>query len=260
MISSFFFKKSLGQNFIYDEGFLASIVHELGLSKDDIIVEVGTGAGTLTRVLSARVKKVITYEIDRSLEPILQKQFADTPGGVELHFADIMKVTEFPDNFKLIANIPYYITTPLILKFMGYRGCHEICVLIQEEVANRIVAKPNSKEYGALSVTLQAQGTCKIIKKVPRSLFKPVPGVDSAFVKIAKNASKAHDQYELGFNKLVKGMFAARRKTALNALKQTFRLDTQSARELLVRAGIDETIRPEQITVAQFVKLSQILP
>jgi len=254
MISSFFFKKSLGQNFIFDEGFLESIIRELGLGKDDTIIEVGTGAGTLTRVLARRVKQVITYEIDRGLESILQKQFEGFD-NIELHFTDAMKTKDFPPDFKVVANIPYYITTPLILKFMNIQGCREICVLIQEEVANRIVARPNGKEYGALSVTLQSQAECKIIKKVPRTLFKPVPNIDSAFVVIKKNGNKPN-QY---FDRLVKGMFASRRKTALNALKNAMNLDTQTARELLAVVGIGETIRPEQITVAQFVKLSQIL-
>jgi len=259
MISSFFFKKNLGQNFISDEGFLGGIVAQLNLTKEDTIVEVGTGAGTLTRVLARKVKRVITYEIDRTLEPILQKQFEGFD-NIELHFADAMKVQDFPSDFRVAANIPYYITTPLILKFLANDACKEICVLIQEEVANRIVAKPGGKEYGALSVTLQAQADCRIIKKVPRAMFKPVPSVDSAFVVIRKTSNEQLATSNEGFDRLVKGMFAARRKTALNALKQTFNLDTQTARDFLAGAEIGEAVRPEQITVPQFVKLSQILP
>ena len=253
------FKKSLGQNFIFDEGFLESIVRELALCKDDIVVEVGTGAGTLTRVLARKVKQVITYEIDRSLEPVLQKQFEDF-NNIELHFADAMKIKDFPSEFKVVANIPYYITTPLILKFLAIDACKEICVLIQDEVASRIVAKPGGKEYGALSVTMQAQAECKIIRRVPRSLFKPVPNVDSAFVTIKKFSASRIDCRGTGiFNQLVKGCFASRRKTMLNALKNSFGLDTQTARNILSECGIDESIRPENISVDKYIELSRKL-
>jgi len=272
--SNFFFKKNLGQNFIFDVAFLDSIVRELGLSKDDTVVEVGTGAGTLTQSLARVCGRVITYEIDKRLEPVLQERLKDFD-NVELHFQDAMKAADFPPEFKLVANIPYYITTPLILKFLGLSACCEICVLVQDDVARRIVASPGGKDYGALSVTLQAQAECRIIKNAPRRMFTPVPGVDSAFVTIRKPPPRGRhgtpfrkggpleeEKYDGAgdvFARLVKGMFAARRKTALNALKQAFGFDTETARQKLESCGIDPSVRPEQIPVEKFVKLSQIL-
>jgi len=253
-------KKSLGQNFIHDEGFLSSIVKDLRISAGDTIVEIGTGAGTLTRVLARKAKRVITYEIDTRLQQTLEKRL-DGFDNIELHFADAMKVTDFPIEFKLVANIPYYITTPLILKFLAIDACREICVLVQDDVAYRIVARPGGKDYGALSVTIQAQAECRLVRHVSRTLFKPIPNVDSEFVHIIKtpvtNATPPLKKGEL--DRLVKGMFGARRKTALNALKQTFALDTDTARKILADCGIDENIRPENISVDKYIELSRTL-
>jgi len=267
MISTHFFKKSLGQNFIFDEGFLGSVVKELNLSKSDVIVEVGTGAGSLTRVLARHAARVITYEIDTRLTPEL-------PDNVEMHYADIMKVNFEAKNspfykggdasasgvFKLVANIPYYITTPLLLKFMSIPECTELCVLVQDDVALRIVAVPGTKEYGALSVTLQSQGDCRIIRHVSRKQFKPVPNVDSAFVHIKKRHCERSEATPSHINNnLIKAMFAARRKTVLNALKQALCIDTDSARKILDKCGIDETIRPENISVDKYIELSRTI-
>jgi len=250
----FAYKKSLGQNFIYDQEFLRGIVRGLDLQPTDTIIEVGTGAGTLTRVLAPLVKKVITYEIDTRLQDTLQKQFAGVK-NIELHFCDAMKVTDFSPDFKLVANIPYYITTPLILKFLATPQCRELCVLVQDDVAHRIVAAPGGKEYGALSVTLQAQAHCRIITHVPRTLFKPQPNVDSAFVQIMKNGVTPPTQ----FDNLVKNMFSARRKTVLNAVKQALGLDSDTARKLLADCALPEHIRPENIPPDKYIELSRLL-
>jgi len=245
IIKGFNFNRSLGQNFILDEGYLDNIVDGLNLTKDDIIVEIGTGAGTLTRVLAGRVKKVITYETDKRLESILAKQFAYFD-NIDLRFEDGMKAKVETGKYIVVANIPYYITTPLIMKFMKDAGCLRICILVQDDVAQRIVAAPGGKDYGALSVGLQAQADCKIIKKVPRSVFVPVPNVDSAFVVIDK---KKGANIPATF---LKGIFSARRKTILNALK----MDKEVARTVLKKVGIDENLRPEQISVDKYIELS----
>lgn len=252
----FQYNKSLGQNFIYDEGFLDSIVSKLGLSADDTVVEVGTGAGTLTRALARVCKKVITYEIDKRLEPILNVKFAEFK-NIELVFADAMKVTDFLTPFKLVANIPYYITTPLLMKFIRIAACTEICVLVQSDVARRIVAKPGGKDYGALSVTLQAVADCKILAEVSRKMFIPAPSVDSAFVVIRKNRAQVADK-EI-FERLLKGVFAARRKTMFNALRQTFNLSAEEAHKILSQVQINENLRPENVPVCKFARLCEIL-
>jgi len=245
IIKGFKFNRSLGQNFILDEGFLENIVDELNLSKDDVVVEIGTGAGTLTRVVAGRVKKIITYETDRRLEPILFQQFKYLE-NVDLRFEDGMKAKVETGTYVVVANIPYYITTPLIWKFMADPGCLRICILVQDDVARRIVAPHGGRGYGALTVGIQTRANCKIIKKVPRSVFVPVPSVDSAFVVIEKKKGiRIPDAF-------LKGIFASRRKTILNALK----MDKEIARSVLKKVGIDEWLRPEQISVDKFVELT----
>jgi len=245
IIKGFRFSRSLGQNFILDEGFLESIVEGLSLSKDDVVVEIGTGAGTLTRVLAGRVKKVITYETDKRLAPILAEQFKYAD-NIDLRFEDGMKAKVETGTYIVVANIPYYITTPLIWKFLRDAGCLRICILIQEDVAQRIVAMPGGKDYGALTVGVQARADCKLVKKVPRSVFVPVPGVDSAFVVLDKKKGVHIPEAFL------KGVFSARRKTILNALK----MDKETARAVLKKVGLDENLRPEQISVDKYIELS----
>lgn len=248
ILSGFRFNKGLGQNFILDEGFLESIVAELNLAPEDVVVEIGTGAGTLTRVLARQVRKVVSYEVDKRLLAVLESRFSGF-GNIDLRFEDGLKAEINVGKFVLVANIPYYITTPLIMKFMGDNDCTRICVLVQDDVARRIVAQPGGKDYGALSIGIQACADCRIIKKVPRGVFTPVPGVDSAFVVIEK---KSLSKGAAGFDKFIKGVFSARRKTILNALKG----DREVIRAVLVEVGIDEGLRPEQITVDKFVQLS----
>jgi len=263
IIKGFKFNKSLGQNFILDEGFLESIVAGLGLTREHVVVEIGTGAGTLTRVLARRVKQVVTYEIDKRLQTVLHEQFKGID-NIDLRLEDGLKAN-LPRHFVpplrskgeyiVVANIPYYITTPLIMKFMADVDCTRICVLVQDDVARRIVAKPGGKDYGALSVGLQARADCKIIKKVPRSVFTPVPNVDSAFVDLKKLPFETkgwHPQGDGVFDRFLKSIFSARRKTILNALK----IEKETARRILAEAGIDENLRPEQIPVDKFVELS----
>ena len=246
--TGFSFNKRLGQNFIADEGFLQSVVAELNLGKSDTVVEVGTGAGTLTRTLARVAGRVVTYEIDKRLEPVLH--FDE---NVELVFADVLKA-KMPDTpFTVVANIPYYITTPLIMKFLNDPNCVRICVLVQADVARRIVAKPGTKDYGALSVGCQAQAECKILKLVPRGLFIPQPSVDSAFVAMSLRAQRSNPYLE----KLLKTIFSARRKTILNALSNL--VSKEKAREILAKAGIAETVRPEQIPPEKFVELARLL-
>ena len=239
--SGFAFKKSLGQNFIVDEGYLHSIVKELNLSKDDVVIEVGTGAGTLTRVLSQYVKQVITYEVDKRLEPILAQQFAGIK-NIELRFEDALQANIKQEKFALVANIPYYITTPLIVKFINHPNCTSIAVLVQKELAHRIVAKPGSKDYGALSVGIQTRASARIIKEVSRRTFVPAPNVDSALVLIEKSGTS-----ELGkdFDTFLKNVFSQRRKKLSNSVPN---IQPQF-----------KDLRPEQLTVQQFVEVWQNL-
>ena len=250
-------KKSLGQNFIANEGYLDSVVSSLGLAGTDTVIEVGTGAGTLTRVLASYVGQVITYEVDRTLEPILAKQFKGY-SNIQVRFEDALKAEITVPGYKVVANLPYYITTPLLLKFLRDDRCIELTVLVQKELAERIVAPPGGKDYGALSVTVSAHANAKIIKAAPRNLFWPVPGVDSAFVRIIKQRGKYTVDAKI-FDDLVKGLFSLRRKTLLNGLCQLFKFDKQECERLITSLGINPASRPEQLTITQFIALSNSL-
>jgi len=237
------------------------------------VVEVGTGAGTLTRVLAGVVAggtrepgkgadaggRVITYEVDKRLEPILQKQFAGF-GNIELRFEDALRADMDFQNFTVVANIPYYITTPLLMKFMANKGCTKICVLVQDDVARRIVARPGGKDYGALSVALQTRADCRIVRAVPRGAFVPVPGVDSAFVVLQKKpVNQGESQIDLEvFERFLKSLFSARRKTIVNGLVLCG-LDKENAIEVLNKLGIKENTRAEQISPAQFVEMAGLV-
>lgn len=250
----FEYKKSLGQNFIYDLDFLRALVKKLNVQPDEIVVEVGAGMGTLTQVLAETECQVYSMEVDRRLQPYLTERLNSYP-NVQLVFEDALKYdfSKLP-KFRVIANVPYYITTPLIMQFLFLPNCTEVNVLIADEVAMRIVEAPGSALYGALSVTCQLQAECKILQNVPRALFTPRPKVDSAFVCLKKNGKP----YDPTLSKMLKGVFAARRKTMLNALSSALIIDKQTCEKILNEVGIELTSRPEQVTPTQFAKIHEI--
>ena len=251
----FNYKKSLGQNFIYDHDFLRSLVKDLSIQPTDTVVEVGTGAGTLTRVLAEHGCQVHTIEIDQRLAPILQKNLANYT-NVAITFGDALQ-QDFTGygQFRLIANVPYYITTPLLLKFLTLPNCTDVNILVADEVAKRIVAPIGTAEYGALSVTCQWLADCTIIKDVPRHLFTPQPKVDSAFVRLVKKDVPT----AACFNRVVKGIFAGRRKTMLNALTTVLRGDKVLAKQVLSQVEIDPNLRPEQLSPTNYWQITQII-
>ncbi len=247
----FEYKKSLGQNFIYDTDFLRALVKKLKVQPNDVVVEVGAGMGTLTRALAETGCQVYSIEIDQRLQPHLMKNL-EAYKNVNLIFNDalVYDFSKMP-KFRLIANVPYYITTPLIMKFLAATNCTEINVLIADEVAQRIVEKPGTALYGALSVSCQIQAKCQILQNVPRTLFTPQPKIDSAFVCMKKNGTN----YDVNLATLLKGVFAARRKTMLNALSRTLNLDKTSTEKILMEVGVSPTCRPEQVTPTEFAKI-----
>ena len=251
----FTFNKGLGQNFITDVSFLRGVVQGLGIDRSVPVLEVGTGAGTLTQALAEAVDTIHTFEIDKRLQEYLEKKF--NRANVTIHMQDAMKADLgeiFPGEFIVVANIPYYITTPLIMKFLNHPGCARIVVLIQDEVAERIVAQPGGKEYGALSVGVQAVASAEISKRVPRGLFTPIPSVDSAFLDI--KIENRDNRIPEGF---LKQIFSQRRKSISNALMHATMLKREQANAALTKAGIDVNARPEQIAVQKYVELSRVL-
>ena len=253
------YKKSLGQNFLYDTNLLRAIANDGGVVSDDLVLEIGAGAGTLTKVLSEKAKKVISFEIDKSLVPILEKVAVEQK-NIEFHFQDFMEAEVdnlFEGKAKVVANIPYYITTPIIFKLVdSIEKFDSILVLIQKEVAERFAAKEGGKDYGITSVILQSIFDVSIPRIIKKECFTPSPKIDSALCKLVP-----HDRYKIsnfeGFKNFVHQSFSMRRKTLVNNLKQNF--DKNLIVKTIEKFGYLDTIRPEQISVENFIKIFEDL-
>lgn len=258
--NGFRFNKQFGQNFLTDGALLDGIVTDAGV-ENGVVLEIGAGAGTLTRELSKRADKVIAFEIDRNLEKILNITLADCP-NVQVVMGDVMKyaIADIEklcgDDYRVVANIPYYITTPLLMLFVeeGTRVT-SLTLTIQKEVAERLAAKPATKDYGAITVAVDAVGDVEITRILPRQLFYPQPNVDSAVVRIDLNRNKYDIANHKLFRKTVKNSFAMRRKTLVNNLMNGFKLDRATAESLLVNSGLPVSCRGEELSTEQFVTL-----
>ena len=261
----FRFNKKYGQNFISDGNLLASIVSLSSVGADDTVVEIGAGAGTLTREISAKAKRVVSYEIDENLRPVLSETLRGCDNA-EVVFCDFLKekTSDFEDfigeDYIVIANLPYYITTPVIMKFVEEaKHCKRLVIMVQEEVALRLAAKENTPDYGGITASIAVTGDAKIVKKVPRNMFYPVPNVDSAVVRIDMCEPK-YGVTDLAFyRKTVKAAFANRRKTLANNLKLSFSLSREQAEKVLINSGIDLLARGETLSVERFAVLSENL-
>ena len=260
----FTFKKSLGQNFLTDENLLDSIAEAAGIGKSDTVVDIGCGAGTLTRALSKLAGRVYAYEIDRDLRPVLAETLAGCE-NTEVIFRDFSKenlgeLYREIGEYTVVANLPYYVTTPIVTRLLeegaGVRG---VCVMVQQEVAERFAAKEDTPEYGAITAAIALRGTAKIVKKVGRNMFYPAPNVDSAVVKIdfTENALPVKDKDM--YRKTVRCAFLNRRKTLENNLMKSFSLSRETAAEILNRAGVEEKARGETLSPKRLAALSDIL-
>ena len=219
-MNDFEFKKKFGQNFLSDKNLLAQIVEKSGTMSDEVVVEIGAGKGALTEFLSKNAKKVYSFEIDSELVDFLKEKFDGT--NVEFIFQDVMKVSDEEINkivggkFRLVANLPYYVTSPILTRFLQNPNLISATVMVQEEVADRIIASPKSKDYGVLTVICQMFGKAQKVIKVNRKMFYPEPNVDSAVVKldILENPNVDIKDVDLYF-KIVKLAFGQRRKREL---------------------------------------------
>lgn len=260
MIENFKFKKKFGQNFLTDTNLLDGIVQSSGITKNDVAVEVGTGAGALTEKLCDACKFVFSFEIDTELKDYLTEKFKNTT-NLKIEFIDAMKVSNKEINktvktpFHLVANLPYYITTPLIFKFLENENCKSLTIMTQKEVAERIVSKENSKDYGVLSVTIGAVAETKICKIVSKKMFTPMPKVDSAVVKITKTENSVN--YKT-LKTLVQKAFSMRRKTLQNNLTNNF-LDKETFLKICKELNIPENARAENVSTEKFKQFSIIL-
>ena len=255
------FNKSFGQNFIFDQNFLNSIV-DLVVNKNDTVLEIGAGAGTLTKAISKKAKKVLSFEIDKNLEPILKENLKDH-SNCEIIFQDIMKVDisdleeKLGGEYIMVANLPYYITTPIIFKFLeNAKNLKSMSIMVQLEVAERLTAGAGTKEYGAITPAIDYRANAKIIKRVGRHMFTPVPNVDSAIVKIdfIKNKFDILDTHTL--DETIKCVFTMRRKTLANNLKSYFHLSTDDINQICGEAKISPTTRGETLDTTSLVNLA----
>lgn len=257
----FGFKKKFGQNFITDKNLLASIVAQAGVSVDDTVVEIGCGAGTLTKALAEVAKKVVSFEVDKSLQPVLSRTLAGVDNA-EIVFKDFLKVNlEELENktgdYCVVANLPYYVTTPLIMKLLEEgKRVKSITVMVQEEVARRLCAKENSPDYGAITAVIALRASAQIIKKVPRTMFTPRPNVDSAVVKLTVQDGRLSVSDPELYKKTVHSAFLSRRKTLENNLVNSFRLTREEAQNILNACGIDVKARGETLSPEAFASLS----
>ncbi len=266
-------KKSLGQNFISDPQIIEDIVGASGAGPSDTVVEIGPGKGALTCALAERAGRVIAVELDSSVIPLLKGNLAGAK-NVEVINEDILKFdwsmasggasAENPGSFgalRIIGNLPYYITTPILLGILEKNvPAESITVMVQKEVAERIVAKPGGRDYGVLSVSLQYYADCEKVLDVPAEYFDPRPKVDSAVVHMVLKKEQlfaAGSEEEKKFFAVVKAAFSQRRKTLLNALAGKYEKQRISA--ALAAAGIESSRRPETLTTEEFRGLTEAL-
>jgi len=282
-------KKRFGQNFLVDERVLDRIMDGAGITKDSIVLEIGPGVGTMTQAIAERAGKVIAVEIDRDLIPVLERTLAGydnvTVINKDILEADLMTIDGLlPEGktYQVVANLPYYITTPIIMKLLESGAPIEsITVMVQKEVAERMEAAPGGKEYGALSVAVQYYCVPQVIAKVPCNCFIPRPNVDSAVIKLTrrehpeeikvtqvqKNGAVQETGDVVKVNdpaymfRLVKAAFGQRRKTLVNTLKNdpTLNLTREQVTAVLNDMGLGEDIRGERLSTAQFAELSNRL-
>lgn len=250
------FKKKFGQNFLKDTNLLNAIVQDGGISTQDEVLEIGAGAGALTKHLSLNAKRVVSYEIDLDLKSKLLDLGLN---NVKFIFKDALKEpieeieNNFEGNYKLVANLPYYITSPLIFKFLQEsKKLISMTIMVQKEVAERIIAKEGGKDYGILSVMTQFYSVPKICRIVSRQMFYPAPNVDSAVVNLELNKTRfAINEKE--FYEFIKKCFSMRRKTLLNNLQGYKNFDKKQIGNLL--KDFDLSKRPETFSLEKFVEM-----
>lgn len=251
-------RKSLGQHFLSDPRILARIVDALDPSTDETVVEIGPGRGGLTEQLLARARRVIAIEIDRMLAARLRERFTGNP-RLDVIEGDVLETNLSVlagDDFALVGNVPYYITTPILFHALRPPRPRRAVYLVQREVADRLCASPGTKTYGALTVNVSALASAETLFRVPPGAFSPPPSVDSALVRITPRAAPvvAPDEEER-FRVLVQQAFGMRRKQMRRVVRAVFSVDVPQAERLLEEAGVEPEARPETLTAEQFAAL-----
>lgn len=259
---NFTFTKSLGQNFLIDQNIVDKILRE-GRVEGENVLEIGAGVGTLTASMAKLAKDVVVVEIDQSLEPILNETLEEFD-NIKVIYSDILKTDlevvskEYfnGESYKVVANLPYYITTP-ILEYILKSQTHisQVIVMMQKEVASRIVADVGTKEYGSISVFLKYFGDAEILMNVPKTVFIPQPKVDSAVIKLT--IRKGIDLKEVErLEKVLRAGFGKRRKTILNSLSSGLNKEKEQVLKILQELGINKNNRAENLSLEEFLSLS----
>lgn len=264
----FSFKKSLGQNFIIDTNILTNILKAAGVTEDVGVIEIGPGIGALTEQIAKQAERVVAFELDQRLGPILEDTLKRYP-NVNIIFQDVLKADlnevmnehfQQTEQVKVVANLPYYVTTPILMRLlMANVSIDSITVMIQKEVADRMAAKPNTKSYGSLSIAVQYYTEAHVALHVPKTVFMPQPNVDSAVLHLQlREKPLVEVADESFFFDLVQASFAQRRKTLRNNLARHFKdkFTKESLEEKLNSMDIDGRRRAESLTIEEFARLA----
>ena len=268
----FSIKKSLGQNFLIDPNILQNIVSHANLTKESAVIEIGPGIGALTEHLARKAGQVVAVEIDQRLLPVLEDTLSPYD-NVEIIHSDILKtnvedvIQEKLAGYKdimVVANLPYYVTTPILIKLLMEKlPIRGMVVMMQKEVADRITASPSTKAYGSLSIAIQYYMKAEIAMTVPRTVFIPQPNVDSAVIKLTRHETSPVDVLDEDFLfKVSRSSFAQRRKTILNNLQSQLPLGKEKKELILAalaEANVDPTRRGETLSIQEFGNLANIL-
>lgn len=262
----FRFKKDLGQNFLTDENIVLKIVDALELKEDEVVLEVGPGMGSLTQKLAEKAYKVYAVEIDTRAVNMLEETLSGYE-NIEIINKDILKtdLSEILEEalqenrkIKFISNLPYYITSPILMKVLEDKVKFEnIVVMLQKEVAVRLNANVNTKDYSSFTIAVDYYAEVERLFNVPKTVFVPMPKVDSTVLRVVpRKESKVNVDNEEMFFKVVKAAFMNRRKMAFNSLANGLSLNKDLLKDALINAGLDEKVRAENITIEQFAELS----
>lgn len=268
----FSFKKSLGQNFLIDPNILRNIVSHADLTDRTGVIEIGPGIGALTEHLSRSAKKVVAFEIDQRLLPVLEDTLSPYNNveiiNQDILEADLIRVVQEQfkgfDDIVVVANLPYYVTTPIIMKFLLDKvPIRAMVIMMQKEVADRITASPSTKAYGSLSIAVQYYMDAEVSMIVPKTVFVPQPNVESAVLKLTKKAEPPVEVIDEGFLfEVARGSFVQRRKTLLNNLQsslQNGKAKKEQILQALERIGMDPGRRGETLSIEEFGNLANAL-
>ena len=267
----FVFQKRFGQNFLIDTHVLEKIIREAGITKDDMVLEIGPGIGTMTQYLCENARKVIAVEIDKNLIPILTQDTLSEYDNVRIINEDILKldINQLVEEenggkpIKVVANLPYYITTPIIIELLeSGAGFDSITVMVQKEVAERMQAGPGGKDYGALTLLVRYYSEAEVIANVPPNSFIPRPGVDSAVIKLSLLKKPRVETEDPGrLFAIIRAAFSQRRKTLSNALKNdaALKIPREKTEEALETMGLKTDIRGERLSLEEFAELSRLI-